>query len=194
MLFASKSSLQASLGFTERGFENRSGPHHIQANVCQTTDKMMVRFHCGRMMAIFPESSLPLFPLVELLSCPACNQLHRPWDDLPFPTVQHEQMDVVRSARIVQYPQSAALPGFKKPHYPEPAVYRKFEEEFSLVAPVGNGQTYPGRKHLLALGMGDLPLIYNLRIQLGNCMVFRGSGTQRKFFGQNPIPTCSLHA
>jgi hypothetical protein len=32
------------------------------------SDEMMVRFQCGRMIAIFPESSFSLFPLVKLLS------------------------------------------------------------------------------------------------------------------------------
>jgi hypothetical protein len=56
---------------------------------------MMVRFYGGGMVPIFPESPLPLFPLIELLSCPACDQLHRFWNDFTSTAVQHEQMNVV---------------------------------------------------------------------------------------------------
>ena len=132
----------------------RSGPHHVQVNVCQTTDKMMVRFHCGRMVAIFPEGSLPLFPLVKLLSCPACNQLHRLWNDIAFPAVEYEQMDVVRSGHVVEDPQSVALFGFKEPAYPGSAVSPEFEKKFSLVAAVGNVPRVSGQEESFGSGHG----------------------------------------
>jgi hypothetical protein len=52
---------------------------------------MMVGFDCGRMIAIFPRGSISLFSLVELLSCPACNQLHR-LGDCFTPAVKRQQM------------------------------------------------------------------------------------------------------
>ena len=94
------------------------GAYHVQVNVCKTTDKVMVRFHCGCMVAIFPESPFSLFPLVKLLSCPACDHLHRLWDDITLPAVEYEQMDMIRGDHIVEDPQTVALFGFKQPVYP----------------------------------------------------------------------------
>jgi hypothetical protein len=132
----------------------RSGTHHIQVNVGQATDKMMVRFDCGRMVAIFPEGALPLFSLVELLCCPACNQLHRPWNDIAFTAVEHEQMDVVRSGHVVEDPQTIALFGFKQPIHPGPAIPRESEKKFFLVAPVRDVPRASGEKVPIGSGHG----------------------------------------
>jgi hypothetical protein len=55
---------------------------------------MMVRFHGSTMVSVFPESSLTLLPLIELLSGAAGDQLHGPGNYFAFPAVKHEQMDV----------------------------------------------------------------------------------------------------
>ena len=97
----------------------------------------MVCFHGSRMVPVFPESSLPLLPLIELLSGAAGDKLHGPWNYFPFPAVKDKQMDVVRCGRIVEDAQSVPLLGFKKPAHPGSAVSGKFEKKFFLVAPVG---------------------------------------------------------
>jgi hypothetical protein len=118
------------------------------------SDEMMVRFHCGRMIAIFPESSFSLFPLVKLLSCPACDQLHRLWDGIAFSAVEYEQMDVVRGGHVVEDPQTVAFFGFKQPVYQGSAISREFKKKFSLVAAVGNVPRVSGQEVSLSSGHG----------------------------------------
>ena len=118
------------------------------------SDEMMVRFHCGRMIAIFPESSFSLFPLVKLLSCPACDQLHRLWDGIAFSAVEYEQMDVVRGGHVVEDPQTIALFGFKQPIHPGPAIPRESEKKFFLVAPVRDVPRASGEKVPIGSGHG----------------------------------------
>jgi len=79
---------------------------------------MLVCLYRCRMISIFPEGTFPLLSLVELRSCPACNQLYRPWDDITSPTVEYDQMDMVRGGHMVEDPESVALFGFEQPDHP----------------------------------------------------------------------------
>ena len=90
------------------------------------------------MIAVFPESSFPLFPLVELLGGPPGDQLHRLRNGFSLPAVKHQQVNVVAGDHIIEDPQFIALLGFKQPTYPGSSVSCKFEKKFPLVAPVRN--------------------------------------------------------
>ena len=78
------------------------------------------------MVSVFPEGPLPLFPLIELLSGPAGDQLHGPGNYFAFSTVKHEQMDVVRCGYVIENSQPVAFLSFKEPAHPRPAVFGKF--------------------------------------------------------------------
>jgi hypothetical protein len=115
---------------------------------------MMIRFHGSRMVSVFPESSLPLFPLIELLSGAAGDQLHGPGNYFAFPAVKHEQMDMVRCGHIVEDAQPIPFLGFKEPAHPRSAVFGKFEKKFFLVAPVGYVPDVSGQEVSFGSGHG----------------------------------------
>jgi hypothetical protein len=79
---------------------------------------MVIRFDGSRMVAVFPESSLPLLPLIERLGGTAGNQLHRSGYYLALSAVKHKQMDMVGCGCIVQNAQPVAFSRFKKPTRP----------------------------------------------------------------------------
>jgi hypothetical protein len=56
----------------------RTGTHHIQIHIDQALDEMLVRFHSRGVVAILPECTFAILPLVLLLTGSSCNQLHDP--------------------------------------------------------------------------------------------------------------------
>ena len=79
---------------------------------------MVIRFDGSRMVAVFPESSLPLLPLIERLGGTAGNQLHRSGYYLALSAVKHKQMDMVGCGCIVQNAQPVAFSRFQEPTHP----------------------------------------------------------------------------
>jgi hypothetical protein len=78
------------------------------------------------MVSVFPESPLPLFPPIELLSRPAGDQLHGSGNYFAFSAVKYEQMNVVRCGYVVENSQPVSFLCFKEPGHPRPAVFGKF--------------------------------------------------------------------
>ncbi len=78
-----------------------------------------------------------MFALIELLGGPAGDQLNAFRDGIRF-GVEYQQMDVVGSDNVVEYPQAEAFLGFEEPGMPTTSVLGEFQEEFFLVAAVGD--------------------------------------------------------
>jgi len=97
------------------------------------------------------------FSLIELLGCPACDQLNRSWDGFAFAAVEYEQVDVVRSGHIVEDPQSVAFLGFKEPHSKDLRSLWNLKRNSLLWHRWVMCHAYPGMKYRLALSIADAP-------------------------------------
>jgi len=115
---------------------HNSSTHHVQIDVGETTEKMVIGFHCGCMIAVFPECAFAFLSLIELLSSSTGNQLHRSRYYFASPAIENKQMNVVGCGDVVQHAQSIAPSRFKKPSHPRPAIFGEFEEELLLMASV----------------------------------------------------------
>jgi len=105
---------------------------------------MLSGFDGSCMVAILPESSLPLFPIVEFLPCSSRNKLNGFRNYVLTVCILNEQVDMVWGHYIIQYHQTVTFPRLIQPLQPAMTVFGKFKQKFSLVAPMGNMPDMPG--------------------------------------------------
>ena len=120
-----------------RRMVHHTGANHIQVDIHQAADQMLVALHRGRMIPVLPKCAVSVLAEIEFLSGPAGDQLDAVGDDIGT-VVDHQEVDVVRSGGKVQHLQPKPLLGLEKPVMPTPPVLGEFEEEFLLVAAVSN--------------------------------------------------------
>ena len=77
-----------------------TGSYHIQIDVCNATCQMAVGLHSGRVISIFPESTVALFPSVELLRGSPGYQLQRA-RNLPFALICAKQVYVIGCHHVI---------------------------------------------------------------------------------------------
>jgi hypothetical protein len=95
--------------------------HHIKIDIDHATGKMIIGLHCGRMVPVFPERAPATFPVVVLLCCSPCDQLHAA-RDFALSLVSHQQVNVIGSGDIVQDAQPIAFARLVEPVQPMFAV------------------------------------------------------------------------
>lgn len=120
-----------------RGVFNDPGPHHVQIDVRQTADEMVVCSNSGGMIAILPESPLSRLALIVFLGDSAGNKLHAPGDFSPTEVFQQE-MDVIAGSNVIQDAEAVSFLGFEKPTDLAPAVGGKLEQEILLMTAMGD--------------------------------------------------------
>jgi hypothetical protein len=89
------------------------------------------------MIPIFPERTLPILPVVELLSCPPGDQLHRTCD-FSFSLVDEKQVHMIRRYDIVQQRQAIATVRNIEPMPPPPSVALELQQKLPLMAAMGD--------------------------------------------------------
>ena len=115
----------------------QAGANHVEIDINKAANQVFILLNSSSMIAIFPEGSFSFLALIEFLSGSPGYQLKALWDDIR-PAIDHQQMDMIGSDNIVEYPQAKALLGFKEPGMQAPPVHVEFKEKFLFVATVGN--------------------------------------------------------
>ena len=59
---------------------------------------MLVTFNRGRMVAVFPECALTIFPLIEFLTGSSGNKLNCPWNAFPIAIIVEQEMNMLCGA------------------------------------------------------------------------------------------------
>jgi hypothetical protein len=72
-----------------------SSPYHIEINICQASDQMLVRIHGCGMIAIFPKGPFSILSLIIFLPNPACHKLHCPRDDFTIIVTINKDMNMI---------------------------------------------------------------------------------------------------
>ena len=80
---------------------DNSGTNHVQIDVGTATEIMTPILDGSCMIAVFPKCSLAILPLIELLACPASDQLHKFGNDVTTAIVGHKQVNVVGSDHAI---------------------------------------------------------------------------------------------
>jgi hypothetical protein len=121
-------------------------PDHVEIDINEALMQMLVGFHRGRMIAIFPECPLAALSQIESLGRSAGNQLYGFRDDIVPAVVPDEEVNVIGGDRVIQNAQAETLPGLIKPGNPPLPVFCEFEQEFFFVAPMGNMPHVSGKE------------------------------------------------
>ena len=123
---------------------------------------MLVCFHSGGMVAVFPECSLAFLSSIECLGCAAGDELLRSRNCLALSAVEHEQMDVVGCDGVVGYAHTVAVPGFEQPAHPFSSVHGKLENEVLLVAALSYVPGISGEEVLSGSGYSEVPSLLSI--------------------------------
>ena len=71
-----------------------AGSNHVQIDVDQTAEEMIVYFDGCGMIAVFPEGAFTLFPAIEFQTGSASDKLYALGNHFRF-TVDHQQVDMI---------------------------------------------------------------------------------------------------
>ena len=66
------------------------------------------------MVAVLPESTFAVFPLIVLLTDSSDNKLHGFWDGICMAAIGDDQMDMVAGGHMVENRQAISLARFKQ--------------------------------------------------------------------------------
>ena len=94
---------------------HNTATNHVEIDVNEALDQVLVGFNRSRMVAIFPVRPFPTLPLIELLPCSSRDQLDRVRDRVPVSVVLDKKMDMVGGDRVIENAEAISLPGFKQP-------------------------------------------------------------------------------
>ena len=118
--------------------QDKQDTNHIQVDVNETLDQVLIRFNGRGMIAIFPVCPFAALPLVEFLPRPACDQLDRLWYYIPFAVIPDQEVYMVGRDREVENLEAITPPSLKKPLEVSAPISGEFQKEFPLVTTVGN--------------------------------------------------------
>jgi hypothetical protein len=93
---------------------NLADSDHIQIDIYDTLMEMGIRFNSSGVIAVFPERSLPVLSLIELLGGSTGDQLHALRDNIPA-AIKNQKVDMVGSYNIIEDLEAIAFPGLKPP-------------------------------------------------------------------------------
>jgi hypothetical protein len=79
-----------------------SCPHHVHVNIGHTTSEMLVGLNSGRVIAVLPECSQSVVPIVELLGDSSLCQLHGALDCAAIAVFVHDQVYVITSKDVIE--------------------------------------------------------------------------------------------
>jgi hypothetical protein len=77
------------------------GTHHIQIDIEETALQMLSGLNGSRMVAILPKRTLSMFFSVVFLTGATGDQLDRVGDSVFTPAIPNNEVDMVRSDRVV---------------------------------------------------------------------------------------------
>jgi hypothetical protein len=112
-------------------------PDHVQVDIYEASDQVLVSSHGSREIAVFPECSSSGFPLVVFLCSPSRNQLHA-LGDRRVCGIPNQQMNVIAGGDVVQNAQSVSLGRLKQPEFPAQAVAFKLQQKLSAMTAMGD--------------------------------------------------------
>lgn len=98
---------------------------------------MLSSLYRRSMIPVFPKRALSVFAAVEFLSRLSRNQLQSSWNHL-LVAIDHQQMNVVGSDGVVENIQPKTLLRLEQPLQPALAIPYELQEEFLLMATMGN--------------------------------------------------------
>lgn len=109
---------------------------HVQVDVDQALDKMVVGRHGGGEVAVFPKSTFPGFALVVFLGDPPGCQLEAFADGAWF-AILHQEVDMVASDDVVENGQPIPLMCLEQPVSPTDSVTPEFQQEVPVMTTMG---------------------------------------------------------
>ncbi len=115
----------------------------MNVHIDHALNQMAVSFHSRRMITIFPVCPLPLLPLIEFLPSSSGDQLNRIGDDISSAVVSDKKVDVIGGHHIVEHTRAVPLVSLENPLQISAAVPGKLEQEFLLMAAVGDMPNIP---------------------------------------------------
>ena len=80
---------------------NHSGPDHIQIDIYQTLDEMVVILNSGCVVAILPERTFSSLSYVVFLDCAAGDHLDGFGQSFPAAPILNKKVDVIRCNAVI---------------------------------------------------------------------------------------------
>ena len=86
--------------------------NHIEIDVDQALDEVLLGFDRYRMVAILPKRAASAFAIVVALGCAARHQSHCARNGF-FIVTRHHQVNVITGDDVIQHAESVAAPGLE---------------------------------------------------------------------------------
>jgi hypothetical protein len=111
---------------------------HVEVDIGETPLEMFSCLDGGRMVTIFPKGTLSTFPGIVLLARPPGDQLDQIGNLVLSSPIPDDEVDMVRSNRVVQDLDRKPFTGLIQPMLVALTGSSEFEQEFPFVAAVSN--------------------------------------------------------
>jgi len=137
--------------FPLRWVINSARPYHVQVDVHEASNQVVISAHRSCEVAVFPKRSLSGFSLVIFLSRPSRDQLHAP-GNLCSPCISNQQMNMIAGSHVVQHAQTVSFGRLEQPVFPAQAVAFKLKQKLPTMTPMGD-MPY-GTRNIKPIGSG----------------------------------------